>query len=97
MHSGRVLRAEQSDQLSKSFPPTRPDHFYSDISSDVGEIRETKKTKRLTGANFYSDPVVGRVGANALEDSEFNGNKDVDGYPSNFCEPWKKLRTWSGI
>ena len=26
-------------------------------------------------ANFYSDPVVGRVGANALVGSEFNSNK----------------------
>ena len=41
-----------------------------------------RKTKRLTGskagaycANFYSDPVVGRVGANTLVGSEFNSNK----------------------
>ena len=46
---------------------------------------------RLKGllANSYRDPVVGRVGANALVCSEFNSNKDVsgDGYLSNFCEP----------
>ena len=59
------------------------DEYCSGISSGVGEIRETKKnyaTHRFHKAgvycaNFYSDPVVGRVGANALVGSEFNSSK----------------------
>lgn len=47
------------------------------------------RTEKASCANFYSNPIVGPVGANDFVGCEFNSNKDVswDGYQSNFCEP----------
>ena len=69
--------------MVRRFDLTEQKFDCSGISSGVGEIRETKKNKATHGfhkagvycANFYSDPVVGHVGVNALVGSEFNSNK----------------------
>ena len=66
----------------------------SGVSSGGGEIRETKKTKDsqvpqgsgLLCQLLQRSCMVGRVGANALVDSELYSINWW--FPSNFCEPY---------